>query len=78
MLESSRVIADTARDEGQDLGELLLYPNYAMVRNPVGALYGGNEGRIEELRRRYDPVSCAAWGIFEVDADFGSRMMLCF
>lgn len=77
MLESSRVIADTARDEGQDLGELLLYPNYAMSRNPVEALYGGNEGRIEELRRRYDPVS---WVKCEMsfNADFGSRRMLCF
>lgn len=60
ILEASRVIEETARQEGQGVGELLLYPNYAMVENEVGRVYGegdGNLERIEEVRRRVDPVS---------------------
>lgn len=56
-LESARIIKDVARAEGQKVDELLLYPNYAAVGNPVKDIYGCNVGRIEELRRKYDPVS---------------------
>ncbi|CZT19406.1 related to 6-hydroxy-D-nicotine oxidase [Ramularia collo-cygni] len=56
MLESCRVIAETAKGEGQDVDGLLLYPNYAMkMGNRVERLFGGNLGRIEEVRRRIDP-----------------------
>lgn len=60
ILESSRVIRETARAEGQKVGDLLLYPNYAMKEgNSVESLYGGggNVERIEAIRRRIDPVS---------------------
>lgn len=73
MLESSRVITETARAEGQNVGDLLLYPNYAMVENPVERLYGSeNAERIEELRRRYDPVSI--YLLDEYEGEVNERM----
>ena len=56
ILESSAVIAETARQDGQDLDSLLLYPNYAFNAYPIEKLYGSSSvARLRALQKKYDP-----------------------
>ena len=56
ILESSAVIAATAKQDGQNLDSLLLYPNYAFNAYPAERLYGStNVARLLALQRKYDP-----------------------
>jgi hypothetical protein len=56
LLESSAMIADAARQDGQDVDSLYLYPNYALKENPSERLYPAeNLARLRQLKQKYDP-----------------------
>ena len=48
-------IRDVAIQDGQDLTNASLYPNYAMFDVPLNDMYGGNVDSLRSLRRRVDP-----------------------
>lgn len=54
-LDTASRIRAQAEKEGQDLSNLLLYPNYCLASTPVKQMYGGNVQRLREIRKRYDP-----------------------
>ncbi|CAO1612897.1 unnamed protein product [Parajaminaea phylloscopi] len=56
MVASANRIAQKARDEGQKIDDLLLYPNYAISSTPIGQLYdAASLQRLAGIRSRVDP-----------------------
>ncbi|KAJ7627380.1 FAD dependent oxidoreductase [Roridomyces roridus] len=53
--ESSARLTSLAEAEGQNIQGAALYPNYALAGTPLEKLYGGNLGRLREIRERVDP-----------------------
>jgi Berberine and berberine like len=55
-IRSSRatLIAAGIRD-GQDLKNAVRYPNYALFGTAVEEMYGEHVGRLQEIRKKYDP-----------------------
>lgn len=56
LLESCEMIANAARQEGQQIDDMLLYPNYALNEIPSERLFGAeNLARLRELKGKWDP-----------------------
>lgn len=56
MIESVRIIKDTARQDGQDVDQFSLYPNYALASVTAKELFGtANTKKLEAIRQKYDP-----------------------
>ncbi len=53
--QSAARIRDVAIQDGQDIANAPLYPNYAMFDTPLSDMYGGNVDKLRWLRRRVDP-----------------------
>ena len=53
--QSAARIRDVAIQDGQDIANAPLYPNYAMLDTPLSDMYGGNVDKLRWLRRRVDP-----------------------
>jgi len=53
--QSAARIRDVATQDGQDLTNAPLYPNYAMFDVPLSDMYGENVDKLRSLRRRVDP-----------------------
>ncbi len=53
--QSAARIRDVAIQDGQDLTNAPLYPNYAMFDVPLRDMYGENVDKLRSLRRRVDP-----------------------
>ena len=53
--QSAARVRDAAIQDGQDLTNAPLYPNYAMFDVPLIDMYGGNVDRLRSLRRKVDP-----------------------
>ena len=53
--QSARRIHDVAIDDGQDITNAPLYPNYAIFGTPLKDMYGGNVGKLHKLKRKVDP-----------------------
>jgi hypothetical protein len=52
---SAKAIAKAATEDGQDLSNVLLYPNYALADASLESLYGPNVPVLKQLRKKYDP-----------------------
>lgn len=52
---SAAKITAQAQSEGQNLGDLYLYPNYAIAGTPSSQLYGPNLDRLSQLKKQFDP-----------------------
>ena len=48
-------IRATALEDGQNVTEAAAYMNYALYGTPLEDLYGGNVGRLREIRTAIDP-----------------------
>ena len=55
--QSATRIRNIAIQDGQDLTNAPLYPNYAMFDVPLSNMYGGNVDRLRSLRRKVDPYN---------------------
>lgn len=55
MKESTTSIAAVAREEGQDIDSLPLYPNYCLADTPLERMYGSNLEKLRSMKRMYDP-----------------------
>ena len=44
-----------AEEEGQDVGDAALYPNYALFGTPLERIYGDKLPVMQALKARYDP-----------------------
>lgn len=52
---SAAKITALARQQGQNLDDLYLYPNYAVAGTPLSELYGPNLGRLQAIKKANDP-----------------------
>ena len=55
MKETARTITVAADEEGQDIGDAILYGNYALAGTPISRIYGNNLPRLKALKGKYDP-----------------------
>ena len=55
MHQSAARIRDVAIEDGQDITNAPLYPNYALFDTPLSDMYGGNVDKLRALRQRVDP-----------------------
>lgn len=46
-----------AIEEGQDLKDCPLYPNYSLFDNPLEKIYGDNLPRLRKLQNKIDPFN---------------------
>jgi len=53
--QSAIRIRDVAIDDGQDIANAPLYPNYAIFDTPLKDMYGANVDKLHGLKRRVDP-----------------------
>jgi hypothetical protein len=51
----THAIHTTALDDGQNLSNAAVYPNYALYGTPLKNMYGGNVERLREIRAAIDP-----------------------
>ena len=51
----SATIHAAALADGQDVSDAVAYMNYALYGTPLEDLYGGNVGRLREIRAAIDP-----------------------
>ena len=51
----SAIIYDTALADGQNVSHAAVYVNYALYGTPLEDMYGGNVGRLREIRAAIDP-----------------------
>ena len=55
MKESAASIAAVAREDGQDIDSLPLYPNYCLADTPLERMYGSNLEKLRSTKQIYDP-----------------------
>jgi len=55
MKESAASIAEVAKEEGQDVDSLPLYPNYCLADTPLERMYGSSLEKLRSMKRIYDP-----------------------
>ena len=55
ILQSAMRIRDVAIEDGQDITNAPLYPNYAIFGTPLKDMYGANVDKLHMLKRRVDP-----------------------
>ena len=53
--QSAKRIRDVAIDDGQDIANAPLYPNYAIFGTPLKDMYGANVDKLHVLKRAVDP-----------------------
>ena len=53
--QSAARIRDVAIQDGQDITNAPLYPNYALFDTPLSDMYGGNVDKLRSLKQRVDP-----------------------
>jgi hypothetical protein len=53
--QSAARIRDVAIEDGQDITNAPLYPNYALFDTPLSDMYGGNVDKLRALRQKVDP-----------------------
>ncbi len=53
--QSTEHLSNVAATEGQDIGDLSLYGNYAVFDTPLEKIYGGNLDRLRNIKNQYDP-----------------------
>jgi hypothetical protein len=53
--QSAARIRDVAIEDGQDIANVPLYPNYAIFGTPLKDMYGANVDKLHLLRKRVDP-----------------------
>ena len=51
----SGIINATALADGQNVSHAAVYVNYALYDTPLEDMYGGNVGRLREIRAAIDP-----------------------
>jgi Berberine and berberine like len=51
----SGTIHATALADGQNVSHAAIYVNYALYGTPLKDMYGGNVGRLREIRATIDP-----------------------
>ena len=52
-----KVISDAARAEGQNLQNMVVYPNYAIFDTPLSTIYGSNLPSLRALKSLVDPTN---------------------
>ncbi|KZT04998.1 FAD-binding domain-containing protein [Laetiporus sulphureus 93-53] len=55
MEESASYLTQVAVDEGQDVADAALYPNYAIYDTPTSRMYGDNIAALQIIKKQYDP-----------------------
>jgi hypothetical protein len=60
ILQSTNTIRSAANVEGQNITDVALYGNYALLGTPVEALYGANLPRLKSIRSQVDPNNVMA------------------
>ncbi len=60
LLQSTNTIRTAAMAEGQNLTDVALYGNYALLRTPVEDLYRQNLPRLRSIRNMVDPNNVMA------------------
>ncbi|KAF9518739.1 hypothetical protein BS47DRAFT_1358611 [Hydnum rufescens UP504] len=53
---ATTAITQAVINDGQDLSDTVLYPNYALGDTPLESLYGANVPILKSLRFKYDPT----------------------
>jgi hypothetical protein len=53
---ATTAITQAVINDGQDLSDTVLYPNYALGDTPLESLYGVNVPILKSLRSKYDPT----------------------
>lgn len=53
--KTKATIVAAAIAEGQNLGDLYTYPNYALGTDSLESIYGANVGPLTALAAKYDP-----------------------
>ena len=51
----AHAIRTTALEDGQDISNATVYPNYALYGTPLKDMYGGNVERLRAIRAAIDP-----------------------
>ncbi|THH28908.1 hypothetical protein EUX98_g5290 [Antrodiella citrinella] len=55
--QSSARLTAVALKSGQDVANAPLYPNYAIFDTPVERMYGAGLGRLQRIKKGYDPLN---------------------
>ncbi|PCH36093.1 FAD-binding domain-containing protein [Wolfiporia cocos MD-104 SS10] len=65
MQTSSAYITQMAEEQGQEIADIMLYPNYAIYDTTLADMYGDNVAKLQVLHKQYDPDNvmglCGGW-----------------